>query len=254
MIVPAIDIMAGKVVRLKRGDFTKTTVYDLSPLEFAQQWRSQGAELIHIVDLDGAKTGEPKNLKIIEDIIKNVKTRFEVGGGIRRIETIKQYVEMGAERVVLSTKVIEDETFLLNPELKGFLKKIAVSIDIKQMESAELATATTAGWHESGDVLIDIPTFLQTIVSAGIRYINFSDISRDGMMMGLDTAKISLFLNRIRKPEYGKLFLTYAGGISSLEDLKKLKTLGDNGVDAVIVGKALYENQFSLKEAIEAVC
>ncbi len=250
LIVPAIDIMNGSVVRLERGDFHRSTGYGLSPLEYAVKWQQEGAELIHVVDLDGAKTGEPKNFEIIRKIISGTSTKVEVGGGIRSEEALKKYIEAGAGRVVLSTRVIEDSSFLTSESIRKYLSSVAVSIDIKHMESPEVITSATSGWLQSGDILVDIPSFIRTVSSAGVRFVNFSDISKDGMMVGPDPIKILNFLKRARKATDAKLFFTYAGGISSLEDLRVLKRLGDDGVDAVIVGRALYENKFTLKEAI----
>lgn len=251
LIVPAIDIMDGKVVRLERGDFHRSKSYGLSPLEYAKKWQEQGAQLIHVVDLDGAKTGEPKNFDIIRRVIEGVSVKVEVGGGIRSEETIKKYLEAGVGRVILSTRVIEDPSFLLTESVRKYLPYVAVSIDIKHMESAEVITSATGGWLQSGDTLVDIPSFIKTVASVGVRFVNFSDISKDGMLSGPDPAKILNFLKRARKATDAKLFFTYAGGIAALEDLKVLKRLGQDGVDAVIVGRALYEDKFTLKEALE---
>jgi phosphoribosylformimino-5-aminoimidazole carboxamide ribotide isomerase len=252
LIIPAIDIMGGKVVRLMQGDFQKVTLYDLSPLVYAEKWVSEGARFIHVVDLDGAKSGEPKNLEVIRDLKKATNVALEVGGGIRSADTIKRYLKMGIERVVLSTKIIEDASFLLSREIKEYLKNVAVSIDIRQMTTREIVTTGTNAWFQSGDMLLDIPSFIQTVVTAGVEYINFSDITKDGMMMGPDTDKILSFLKIARESVKTKLFFTYAGGISSLEDIWTLKSLGQMGVDAVVVGRALYENKFSFKDALKA--
>lgn len=253
LIVPAIDIFGGKVVRLHKGDFSKSTDYGLDGVSFAKQWQDQGAELIHIVDLDGAREGVLKNYKVIEGIIKNTKVKIEVGGGIRNLDSIKKYIDSGADRVVLSTRLIEDEGFLLNPKLNDYLSKIVVSLDIKQMESSDLVTGATGGWDKNKDALVDIPSFLKNMQARSIKYINFSDIERDGTMQGPDLKKILLFLRLARKSVESRFVFTYAGGISSLEDLKGLSGLSDEGVDAVIVGRALYEKKFTLKEALEAV-
>jgi phosphoribosylformimino-5-aminoimidazole carboxamide ribotide isomerase len=262
LIIPAIDIMGDKVVRLQRGDFARSKEYALTPLEYAKKWQDQGAELIHVVDLDGARIGEPKNLETIKSVIKGVSVKVEVGGGIRTVESVKEYLEAGADRVVLSTKVIEDSSFLLSAKVREYLEHVAVSIDIKHMATPEVVTSGTSGWMQSGDILIDIPSFILTLATAGVKFVNFSDISKDGMMTGPDAVKILNFLKKARKAseasEAGearkdgaeKLFFTYAGGISSLEDIKTLVRLGADGVDGVIVGRALYENKFSLKEAI----
>jgi phosphoribosylformimino-5-aminoimidazole carboxamide ribotide isomerase len=178
---------------------------------------------------------------------------IEVGGGIRNVEAVATYFNAGAGRVVLSTKILEEPSFLLKPELKPYLNKIAVSIDIKQLQGSDVVTSGTAGWSENGDILLDIPSFIKTLSSAGVIYINFSDISRDGMLSGPDIVKIVHFLKLARKHMTSQLSFTYAGGISSLEDVKVLKNLDAAGPEAFIVGKALYEGRFSLKEAIEAL-
>ena len=253
LIIPAIDIIGGKVVRLSRGDYEKASIYDLSPLAYAEQWEAQGARFIHIVDLDGAKSGEPKNFEIICDLKKTISAKIEVGGGIRSVSTIKRYLDIGIERVVLSTKIIEDASFLLSRDIKSYLKNVVVSVDIRQMSTSEIATTGTDGWLQSGDMLPDIPSFIQMVANAGVQYVNFSDISKDGMLTGVDSDKILNFLKVARESVKSPLFFTYAGGISSLEDIKVLKAMGDRGADAVVVGRALYENKFTLKEAIEAV-
>ena len=252
LIIPAIDIMSGKVVRLCKGLFEKATIYEASPLECVKRWQDEGAPWIHVVDLDGAKSGVLVNRELIERIIKNSRIPIEVGGGIRTAKDVRVYLDAGASRVVLSTKVMEDSSFLQQPLLKEYLKKIAVSIDIKQMQGPDVVTSGTAGWRPNGDILLDIPTFIKSISSLDLSYVNFSDISRDGMMAGLDIQKIVHFLESARKNAAQAMFFTYAGGISSIEDIKELRALGSGGVEAVIVGKALYENKFTLKEAIAA--
>ncbi len=251
LIVPAIDIMGGKVVRLVRGEFDKPISYPLSPLAYAEKWESEGAKLIHVVDLDGAKSGEPKNFDCIKEVIKRVKPPVEVGGGVRSIDAIKRYLEFGAQRVVLSTKVIEDASFLLTRDIKDYLSRVAVSIDIKEMETQEVVKGATAGWLQAGDVLIDIPSFIQAVAAAGVKYVNFSDIAKDGTMVGPDVRKVENFLKVARECSTHPLFFTYAGGISSLDDIKKLVSMGNKSPDAVIVGRALYEDKFSLKDAIK---
>jgi len=248
LIIPAIDIMRGQVVRLARGDFAHATVYDKTPLEYAQRWLREGAALIHVVDLDGAREGGPKNIEVIQQLARQVCVKFEVGGGIRSAEAIQRYLEAGVERVVLSTKILGDASFLLSREIKDYLGRVSLSIDIKHLTSAELITGGTGGWAESGDVLIDVPSLIQSVTQAGLRFFNFSDISRDGMLQGPDAEKILQ-----RKAAAGSLTISYAGGVSSLGDLKALKALGSDGVDAVIVGRALYENKFTLSDAIAAV-
>ncbi|HQP91808.1 MAG TPA: HisA/HisF-related TIM barrel protein, partial [Candidatus Omnitrophota bacterium] len=180
LIIPAIDIMEGKVVRLEKGDFNRVKEYGLSPVDFAKKWQDEGATIIHVVDLDGAKTGETKNFDTISKVIGSVGIDVEVGGGIRSEEAVKKYLAAGAERVVLSTKVIEDPGFLLSKGLSENLGRVAISLDIKHMETTEVVTSATGGWLKNGDILIDIPSFMQSVCSVGARFVNFSDISRDG--------------------------------------------------------------------------
>lgn len=251
LIVPAIDVMAGRVVRLEQGDFNRPIFYDRPALAYAETWTLQGARFLHVVDLDGAKTGEPVNFSLITDIAKSKGVKIEVGGGIRNVGIIRKYLEAGVERVVLSTRVLEDASFLLCCDIRRYLDKVVVSIDIKDLTMNALTTGT-AGWTKAGDVTIDLKEFIKTLSDAGISYINFSDISKDGMLGGVDVEKIARFLVLAREAAQKKLFFTYAGGISSLEDIRKLKSLGREGVDAVIVGRALYENKFNVTEAIRA--
>ena len=252
LIIPAIDILGGKVVRLARGDYEKSTVYDLSPLAYAHQWFREGASLIHVVDLDGAKSGNPVNYEIISKIATSVPVKVEVGGGIRTVATVKKYLEAGLDRVVLSTKIIEDASFLLTRDIKEFLPRVAVSLDIRRLEMAGLASSGTSGWIQSEDILIDIRSLIEAVTLSGVRYVNFSDISKDGMLAGVDATKILGFIKLARTSAVNTLSFTYAGGISSLEDIKVLKSLGKEAPDAVIVGRALYENKFTLEDAIEA--
>jgi len=252
LIIPAIDIMKGRVVRLARGKFDKATVYDESPLGYAQRWAGEGATLIHVVDLDGAREGAPQNIEVIQQMTRQVNVKIVVGGGIRTVETIQRYLAAGVERVVLSTKILEDASFLLSREIKGHLARVSLSIDIKHLTSAELVTGGTGGWTQNGDLLIDVPSLVQSVTQAGLKFLNFSDIARDGMLLGPDTEKILYFLKGVRRAASQPLFISYAGGIGSLEDLKALKALGADGADAVIVGRALYENKFTLKDAVAA--
>lgn len=238
-------------MRLEKGDFAKATVYALSPLEYAKKWRAEGAAFLHVVDLDGARSGEPKNFSVIAQLISEAGIKAEVGGGVRNLSSIRSYLEAGAERVVLSTKVVEDASFLANPSLKEYVSRVAVSIDIRNMTTSDLVTTGTGGWVKGEDVLLDIPTFVRDCCAAGVRCINFSDIARDGMLSGPDIARVRNFLKAARAACSDETFLTYAGGIAALEDLRNLKSLGAGGVDAVIIGRALYENKFTLKAALE---
>lgn len=243
--------MAGRVVRLEQGDFDRPISYERTALAYAEEWVLQGARFLHVVDLDGARQGEPKNFSLICDIAKSKGVKIEVGGGIRSVGVIRKYLEARVERVVLSTRVLEDASFLLSRDIQKYLDRVVVSMDIKDL-TTETVTTGTAGWKQGGDLTIDLRTFIRTLAETGIRYVNFSDISKDGMLSGLDTEKITRFLGMAREAAGKRLFFTYAGGISSLEDILRLKGLGPDGVDAVIVGRALYEKKFDVSQAIAA--
>ncbi len=252
LIVPAIDIIGGRVVRLSRGEFDKVSVYDLTPLAFAQKWAQEGARFIHVVDLDGAKCGAPKHFELIRDMVARAKVKIEVGGGIRTASSVRQYLEAGVERVVLSTRIIEDASFLLHRDIKNYAGRLAVSVDIKALASDGTLTSGTAGWLQAGDKPIDLDEFLKVVASAGVLYVNFSDIAKDGMLSGPDIEKVRRFITFAKKTSAESFYFTYAGGIATLDDLRALKSLGADGPDAVIVGRALYENKFTLGEAIAA--
>ncbi len=265
LIIPAIDIIEGQVVRLEQGDFSKKKVYGVSPLDFAKKWVSEGAEWVHIVDLDGAKFGTMVNFDVIKTIVLESGAKVQAGGGIRTTSSLKAYMDAGINRAVLSTKVLRDLDFLNADIVKQYIEKIVLSLDIKYIvkgdersisgklsafsnkESMLLGTGSGA-WSDTED--IDLSDFIRKIADAGVRYVNFSDIRRDGMMAGLDLEKIKNFVSCARKASQNDLFFTYAGGVSSLEDIKNLSALGCDGVDAVIVGRALYENRFSVRDAI----
>jgi phosphoribosylformimino-5-aminoimidazole carboxamide ribotide isomerase len=253
LMIPAIDIIGGRVVRLERGDFNKVTNYKLSPAGFAQKWESEGAVFLHVVDLDGAKEGVPKNLETIQQVVKSVRIPVEVGGGIRTVEAIRNYLEIGVQRVVLSTRFLENPSFLYEKDLDAFVGKIAISIDVEKVVgdlagSSASVTTGSAGWTKVRE--FDLTQGIKKIAVAGVKFINFSDISHDGMMQGLDLEKIKKFLACVHSSIGQKLFLTYAGGISNLEDIRSLLKLTPHSVNAVIVGRALYENKFNLKDAI----
>lgn len=248
-IIPAVDILDGKVVRLFKGSFDEKKEYSNNPVEVAQYWQDQGAQYLHVVDLDGAKSGEPKNLEAIKEVIKSTTIPVEVGGGIRTLDTIKAYINLGADRVVLGTAVMEDLSFLDKEEIKGLIDKIAISYDVKKArdfdKTTSYVTTGTSGWLKEHKICTN--ELVEKMISANIRYLNYTDRSKDGTLEGLSDDNIkflSSFFNLIKDIE-----VIYAGGIASLEDIKKLKDLENSGLLGVIVGKALYEKKFSLKEA-----
>ncbi len=236
-VIPAIDIKGGKVVRLTQGRPSDETIYFDSPLEVAQNLASFGVGLIHIVDLDGALKGRPKNLAIIKRIAKSIKPKVELGGGIRDEATIKKVLDSGVEKVVIGTKAL-DEKFL--KRVAGLFKeRIVVGIDARE------GIVHTKGWQDKTTVkAIDLA---KEIECSGIKRINYTDISRDGMLEGPNIDSLRELLKAT------SLDVIAAGGISNIDDLKQLKLLEGDGLRGVIIGKALYENKIDLGEAIE-VC
>lgn len=236
IVLTAIDIMAGRVVRLKQGKVQDTTVYSEHPLETAQEWLKHGAQFFHIVDLDGAFSGQLKNFPIISEIAKNIKAEIEVGGGIRDIDTIQNLFNVGVARVVLGTKAIEDKDFL-KKAIETWPEKIAVSIDTSHGKLAK------EGWTSISAV--NATDFAKELEKNGVRRIIYTDIARDGMMKGPNIEGVKSILDTVDIP------VIASGGISNMGDLKKLKELEKLGLLGVILGKALYERSLYLREAIE---
>ncbi|MDP2938978.1 MAG: 1-(5-phosphoribosyl)-5-[(5-phosphoribosylamino)methylideneamino]imidazole-4-carboxamide isomerase [Candidatus Omnitrophota bacterium] len=235
IVVPAIDLKDEKVVRLLQGKFNEETIYSHNPLEIAKQWQRQGAELIHVVDLDGAQTGQLKNLKAIAEIAHSIKTPIEVGGGIRNEEDIAQLFALGVARVILGTKVLEDEGFVKNC-IDKWQERVVVSID------SSLGKVANHGW--TSVTSIRATDLAKKMEALGIKEIIYTEISRDGTLSGPNITGIKSILGSVKIP------VIASGGISSLEDIKNLKYLEKDGLKGVIVGKALYEGIFSLREAI----
>jgi len=234
-IIPAIDIKNGKCVRLFQGDYDKETIYSSSPIEMALNWKNQGVKMIHVVDLDGAKIGKPQVIKIVKKIIKEVNVPIEIGGGIRNLSVVKKLLEIGVKRVILGTIAIENSR-LLKRFIDLYGKKIIVSLDAKNGELMK------KGWLEKSNFGL-IPTIKQ-IKKIGVKTIIYTDIARDGTLTEPNYESIEL----IRKNTNMKLII--AGGISYINQVKKLKAIN---VDGVIIGKALYEGKINLKEVIKYV-
>ena len=236
LIIPAIDLRGGKVVRLFQGKFNREKVYYSDPVKAAKHWARQGAQFLHIVDLDGALNGTPKNLKAVKEISAKVGVPFEFGGGVRSNAMVSKLLELGAQRVVLGTRAASDAAFLKRAR-KKFGEKIIVSID------AEEGKVLTQGWKLGSPKLA--LHFALEIKKVGFKQLIYTDISRDGTLSGPNIKGIRELL-----VETG-LKVIASGGVSGLEDLVKLKKLEKKGVIAVIVGKALYEGRFTLAEALE---
>jgi len=235
LIIPAIDIKDGKVVRLTKGDFLKVEVYSEDPVATAVGWQDAGAELLHVVDLDGARSGELKNLGVIEKIIKAVKMPVEVGGGIRNADVIKDVLSRGASFVVLGTKAL-DEGFL-DEAIKKFKGKLIVSVDAKD------GTVAIEGWQKSGHT--DAVRFAKDLEAAGVKRIVYTDIAKDGTLKGPSFFNIEKILDATT------IEVIASGGIGSIDDIRRLKTYEKKGLTGVIAGKALYEGKVDLKTAIQ---
>jgi phosphoribosylformimino-5-aminoimidazole carboxamide ribotide isomerase len=235
IVIPAIDIRNGKVVRLVQGDYARSTEYPDSPLEVARKWDSCGVKMIHVVDLDGALIGEPRNLAIVSDIAKKVKARIELGGGIRSEEVVSRILDMGVEKVVVGTMALND-VFMKNLESR-FRERVVAAID------ARGGIVHTKGWRAKSK--IKAVEFAKTLEGLGVKTINYTDISKDGLMEGLNLLSIEEFL-------MGRsASVVVGGGISSLDDIKALKKMERYKLAGIIIGKALYENKLDLVEAIK---
>jgi phosphoribosylformimino-5-aminoimidazole carboxamide ribotide isomerase len=236
IVIPAIDIKEGKVVRLSQGKFNEVTIYSDNPAETAKHWEIAGASLLHVVDLDGAEHGEMRNVGWIEQIIKAIKIPIQVGGGIRTKQDIERLLASGVSRVILGTKVVEDREFL-KEILSQWQKKITVSLDCAR------GVVTQRGWTSVSQ--LKATDFAKELQLLGLQQLIYTDISRDGMLMGPNIKTIREFLQSVSIP------VIASGGISQLEDITNLKKLTSFGLCGVIVGKALYERRLYLKDAIE---
>lgn len=233
IVLPAIDLLGRKAVRLLKGDYNQVTVYSDSPLEVAEKFKSLGATHIHMVDLDGAKYGTAPNMDIVAEVAEKTGLFIEIGGGIRSMETVKKYIDAGISRVILGTAAICDEDFL-KEAVKAYGEKIAVGADVKDGKIA------VKGWLEQSDVTLD--EFFLKMQDLGVKNIICTDISRDGAMRGTN-----LELYRELSAKYS-LDITASGGVSSIEDVKRLREMNLYGA---IIGKAYYTGAVDLKEAIE---
>ncbi len=233
IILPAIDLLGRKAVRLLKGDYNQVTVYSDSPLEVARKFKSLGATHIHMVDLDGAKYGTTPNMDIVAEVAENTGLFVEIGGGIRSMDTVKKYIDAGVSRVILGTAAICDEAFL-KEAVRTYGEKIAVGADVKDGKIA------VKGWLEQSDVTLD--EFFLKMQNLGVKNIICTDISRDGAMRGTN-----LELYRDLSAKY-LLDITASGGVSSIEDVKELRKMNLYGA---IIGKAYYTGAVDLKEAIE---
>ena len=230
-IFPAIDIKDKKCVRLIKGDFNQKTEYEMSPVEQATQFIDKGFKNLHIVDLDGALTGETANLDIIKEIVRKFDLKVEVGGGVRDFDSIQEYADIGVDKVILGSAAIKDKNFL-KKACKRFPKKIALGLDAKD------GKLSVSGWRESSG--ISTLDFLNEVNDYSISRLIFTDINKDG------TKESPNFEETLKVAEISNCPVVISGGVSSIEDIKKAKTL--KNVEGVIVGKAIYDGDVKLEE------
>lgn len=234
-LYPAIDLYEGQVVRLTKGDFAQKTVYSNDPASKAAEFENAGTPWIHMVDLEGAKTGILKNLKSLAAVRAKVKCKLQFGGGMRSVEAIKQALSAGADRIVVGTKALDPIFF--KKILGQFGAKIAVGIDVKD------DIVQTQGWLESSG--LTLAKALEIFNEEGVETLIFTDISKDGMLQGPNFEKLDWVL------KHSKSRVILSGGISTLEDIKKCSQIKAKNFEGPIIGKALYEKQFTLEQAVE---
>ena len=235
-IIPAIDIKGGKVVRLTQGAAELETVYSDDPVSVAQRWAAFGVELIHVVDLDGALKGRPVNLEVVKKITSGVRSRIELGGGMRDEATIEAVFAAGVDRVVIGTRAVE-ENFVRRITQK-YGDKIVAGVD------AAFGSVRVKGWLL--DAKISAKDFVRRLENGGIKTINYTDILKDGMLEGPNIDSLREILNST------KIDVVASGGVTTIDDIKKLKALEKRNLVGVIIGKALYENKIDLREAMRA--
>ena len=236
-ILPAIDIKGGKCVRLAKGDYSQVTHYFDNPLDVAKKWIDQGSMNLHIVDLDGAKSGKTINYDIIAEIRNSYPDIYmQIGGGIRDIESINKYINIGINKVIVGTRVVSDPSFLkrIPSDIKD---KVIIDLAVKDGKLA------VHGWNNSSDFTLQ--DFIKILESNNIQEIVFTDVSKDGMLEGMNFPEISNILS------FSSIPLIASGGVTSIDDIKYLCGMNEIKISGVIIGKALYENKINLKDAIK---
>ncbi len=236
IIFPAIDIKEGKVVRLVQGRFDKITEYAQDPVTVAKHWEAEGSRWLHVVDLDGAQTGTMRNLFVIQEIARSVKIPIQVGGGIRGETEMHELWKAGVQRVILGTRAVNDRDFLKRILSIG-KEKVAVSLDTSKGFVAE------RGWTNVSKVRAS--TFAKELQDLGLKCLIFTDIAKDGMLSGPNFKAIEDMLKTVKIP------LIASGGVSNLNDIKKLMKLESKGLIGAITGKAIYEGKLNLREALK---
>ena len=236
-IIPAIDLRDGRCVRLTQGRKDEARFYDGDPIDIARSYEASGAQMIHVVDLDGAFSNpNSRNRHVVREIISRIRIPLQFGGGLRRLEEVARVVELGVARVVIGTLAVE-EPKSLEQALRLFgAERIAVGIDARN------GRALTRGWEK--EEKLSALELARNVASMGVERIIYTDVARDGMLTGVNVEQTCAIAR-----ESG-LKVTASGGVSSLEDIKRLKDVSECGIDSVIVGKALYEGRFTIEEAL----
>ena len=236
-IFPAIDIKDKKCVRLVKGDFDNKTEYEISPVDQAGKYKDYGFKNLHIVDLDGALTGKTVNLDIVQEIVQKSDLKIEVGGGVRTIDNIQKYTDVGVEKVILGSAVIKDKNFL-KEACQKFPNKIALGLDTKD------GYLSVSGWKENSNQLtLD---YLKEVNDFGASRLIYTDINRDGMKQSPNFEETSKVADISNCP------VIISGGVSSIEDIKKAKGLNKN-IEGIIVGKAIYDGDIQLEELVKEI-
>lgn len=235
LIIPAVDIKGGKCVRLFQGDYEQETVYGEDPLGMAERWIKEGAPFLHLVDLDGARSGFPGNKRIIADILRQSSVPVQVGGGIRNLATIEEYLSLGARRVILGTAAITNSSFL-EEACRKWPEQIAVDI------AAKMGKVVISGWQKETD--LSAMEFARKCQEKGAAAIIYTDVLRDGTQKGINLAATRAVAAGLKIP------VIASGGISTLADLEALLPLEKDGVCGVIIGRALYAGTLKLSEAL----
>ena len=237
-IFPAIDIKDKKCVRLIKGDFENKTEYETSPIDQAGKYNDHGFKNLHIVDLDGALTGKTVNLNIIKEIVSKYNLKIEIGGGVRSLDSIKQYLDAGVEKVILGSGAIKNKE-LLKEACEKFKGQIALGLDAKD------GNLSVSGWKENLNVkALD---FLKEVNSYGVSRIIYTDINRDGMKTSPN------FEETVKIAELSNSPIVISGGVSSINDIKKAKGLNIKKIEGIIVGKAIYDGDIKLDELVKEI-
>ena len=236
IIYPAIDIIDGKCVRLSKGDYSLKTIYSDNLESIAKNWINNGTKFLHIVDLDGAKAGNPINIKNILEIRKLFPNIFiQIGGGIRDIDTIEKYLNYGIDRIILGTKVLKNKNFILSID-KSLRDRVAIDIAIKDGKLAG------DGWEKTENE--NVESFIEFLEQNGIKMFVITDVSKDGMMEGINETSINSVL------KYITTNAIISGGVTTIDDVKTILAMNKSKINGMIIGKALYENKIKLSEAI----